>query len=81
MSPRLLLLAVAPFALAACGDSGEEDLDTSYEEHLPAPVAETDGGMESVPDNDTIEGGPDEQVDTQYSGDAQLPDGETAEQP
>ena len=80
MSPRFLILAAAPFALAACGDSGDENLDTSYEEGLPAPVPEGGEGLESVPDNDTIEGGPDEQVDTQYSGDAQLPEGETAEQ-
>ncbi len=66
--------AILPaFALAACG-SEQPEPDTSYEEQLPAPVPEGGEGLASVPDNDSIEGGPDEQVDEQYAGDAQLPE-------
>lgn len=71
--PALIVLPLSALAIAACG-SEQPDADTSYEEQLPAPVEEAGDGLASVPDNDTIEGGPDEQVDAQYSGDAQLPE-------
>ncbi len=69
-------LMLAPFTLAACGEA-EPEIDTSYEEQMPAPVAEaepTGNDVSSVPDNNSIEGGRDEQVDAQYSGENQLPD-------
>ncbi|MGB7409476.1 MAG: hypothetical protein WA908_13310, partial [Pontixanthobacter sp.] len=54
--------------LAACGEA-EEPADTSYEEQLPIPTQSGDTASEPVPTNDSIEGGADEQVDQQYSGD------------
>ena len=69
----MLAILVSPLALAACSDEAEEP-DTAYEQQLPAPVQEGGEGMASVPDNDSIEGGPDERIDDQYAGDAQLPE-------
>ena len=73
---RLALAALicSPFMLAACSEAEPEDMDTSYEEQLPAPVEDAGNDMSGVPDNDTIEGGRDEQVDARYSGDNQLPE-------
>ena len=69
----LAALAATPLALAACSEPAETP-DTSYEESLPAPVEDAGPGATGVADNDTMENGPDEQVDAQYSGENQLPD-------
>ena len=72
----LAALTLAPFTLAAC-DGAEQEPDTSYEEQLPAPVQDAEpagNDVASVPDNTSVEGGPDEQVDDQYAGENQLPD-------
>ena len=69
-----LLIAVPALALAACGQE-QPDPDTSYEDQLPPPVEDMEEGMASAPDNDTIEGGTDEQVDAEFAGENQLPEG------
>ena len=68
LSSRLALpAAVAALTLAACGE--EPVADTSYEESLPAPVAEGGDPNAPVPDNTSMTSGPDEQVDAMASGD------------
>lgn len=63
------ILPIAALALASCND--EASLDTSYEETLPAPVEGGDTDAAPAPDNDTISGGADEQVDAMASGQEQ----------
>ena len=62
------LVLAAAGALAACGS--EEEFDTEYEQSLPSPVPADTSENAPVPDNDSIEGGADEQVDAQAAGDA-----------
>jgi hypothetical protein len=69
----MLTMMTTSLALMACNEEVEEP-DTAYEQQLPAPVPEGGDGIASVPDNDSIEDGPDERIDDQYAGDAQLPD-------
>lgn len=63
----LLPLSIAAFAMAGCSE--EPAVDTSYESELPSPVADGDTAAEPAPDNDTVTGGADEQVDAMASGD------------
>lgn len=64
---KIVLASLAGLSIAACNES-EESLDTSYEEELPAPVQEIEEPGAPVPDNDSIEGGADEQVDAMAAG-------------
>ncbi|GMN13936.1 hypothetical protein [Altererythrobacter sp. MTPC7] len=66
--------AIAALALAGCSE--EPEVDTSYESELPAPVPQGDSASEPVPDNTSITGGPDEQVDAMASGDEVPVEGE-----
>ncbi|RJY09192.1 hypothetical protein [Aurantiacibacter aquimixticola] len=68
---RIALAAAATFALSACG-AEEETLDTDYESSMEAPVPDVTGN-EPVPDNDSIEGGLDEQVDAAQTSERDMP--------
>lgn len=68
-----ILLAAPALALSACGQGGNEPegpVDTSYEQSLPSPVQQSESDTAPVPDNTSIVGGPDEQVDAIVSGEA-----------
>ncbi len=64
---RIIFAGVAMLSLASCGSDPVPD--TSYEEGLPAPVEVNDANDAPAPDNDTVIGGTDEQVDAMASGD------------
>lgn len=64
---HFIIPIIAVGGLTACSEA-EEPADTSYEEQLPSPVPQGDTASEPAPDNTSIEGGPDEQVDQQYGG-------------
>ena len=59
---KLALVAAASFALSACG-AEPEDPDTQYEETMPEPVPQGGEAGAPVPDQTSMEGGPDERAD------------------
>ncbi|MGB3739082.1 MAG: hypothetical protein WA948_06985 [Pontixanthobacter sp.] len=65
---RIILPTAAILTLTACGGA-EEKADTSYEESLSVPTPQGDTDAEPVDTNDSITGGPDEQVDAESGGD------------
>ncbi len=69
MLSRAVAIAALPLGLLAACDNPEVRPDTTYEQTLDSPVPQGDTGPEPVPDNDTIVGGADEQVDAAAAGD------------
>ena len=65
---KFALPAAALVILSSCGDV-EQEPDTTYEQTLSSPVPQGDAAGEPVPDNDTTESGPDEQLDAVATGD------------
>ena len=64
---KFALPATALALLAGCGDV-EQQPDTTYEQTLNSPVPQGEASGAPAPDNETMAGGPDEQVDASAPG-------------